>query len=48
VKASAELAATLDVRRGGLLLRISQVDYDDTGKVVMYSIEHHLLAQAPV
>ena len=28
--------------RGGLLLRISQVDYDDTGKAVMYSIEHHL------
>ncbi len=42
VKATAELAAALDVRRGDLLLRISQVDYDDTGKAVMYSIEHHL------
>ena len=42
VKATAELAAALDVPRGGLLLCISQVDYDDTGKAVMYSIEHHL------
>jgi GntR family transcriptional regulator len=42
VKATAELAAALEVSRGGLLLRISQVDYDDTGKAVMYSVEHHL------
>ena len=42
VKATAELAAALEVPRGGLLLCISQVDYDDTGKAVMYSIEHHL------
>jgi UTRA domain len=42
VKATADLATALDVPRGGLLLCISQVDYDDTGKAVMYSIEHHL------
>ena len=42
VKATADLATALDIPRGGLLLRISQVDYDDTGKAVMYSIEHHL------
>jgi GntR family transcriptional regulator len=42
VKATADLAAALDVTRGDLLLRISQVDYDDTGNAVMYSIEHHL------
>jgi GntR family transcriptional regulator len=42
VKATADLAAALEVRRGDLLLCISQVDYDDTGKAVMYSIEHHL------
>jgi GntR family transcriptional regulator len=42
VRASADLAAALDIRRGDLLLCISQVDYDDTGKAVMYSIEHHL------
>jgi GntR family transcriptional regulator len=42
VKATADLAAALEVKRGDLLLCISQVDYDDTGKAVMYSIEHHL------
>jgi GntR family transcriptional regulator len=42
VRATADLAAALEVGRGGLLLRISQVDYDDTGRAVMYSIEHHL------
>lgn len=42
VKATADLAAALEVKRGDLLLCISQVDYDDAGKAVMYSIEHHL------
>lgn len=42
VKATAELASALEVTRGSLLLRISQVDYDDAGKAVMYSIEYHL------
>lgn len=42
VKATAEVAAALEITRGSLLLRISQVDYDDTGKAVMYSVENHL------
>jgi GntR family transcriptional regulator len=42
VKATADLAAALEVKRGDLLLCISQVDYDDTGRAVMYSVEHHL------
>jgi GntR family transcriptional regulator len=42
VKASAELAAELEVKRGDLLLCISQVDYDGAGQAVLYSIEHHL------
>lgn len=42
VKASAEIAAALEVARGSLLLRISQVDYDDTGAAVLYSVEYHL------
>jgi GntR family transcriptional regulator len=42
VKATADLAAALEVKRGDLLLCITQVDYDDIGKAVMYSIEHHL------
>jgi len=41
-KATAELAEALEVKRGDLLLSISQVDYDDTGRAVMYSTEHHL------
>lgn len=42
VKATADIAAGLQVVRGSLLLRISQLDYDDTGKAVMYSVEYHL------
>ena len=42
VKATTELAAALDVRRGDLLICMSQVDYDETGKAVMYAIEYHL------
>jgi GntR family transcriptional regulator len=42
VKATADLAGALEVKRGDLLLCISQVDYDDTGKAVIYSIEYHL------
>ncbi|HEX9066843.1 MAG TPA: GntR family transcriptional regulator [Streptosporangiaceae bacterium] len=42
VKAPAEIAAGLEVVRGSLLLCISQVDYDDTGKALMYSVEYHL------
>jgi GntR family transcriptional regulator len=42
VKATAELAAALDVKRGSLLLCITQVDFDEAGKAVMYSTEHHL------
>jgi GntR family transcriptional regulator len=42
VRATSDLAAALEVRRGDLLLRISQIDYDDTGRAVMYSLEHHL------
>ena len=42
VKATADLAAALDVKRGDLLFCMSQVDYDETGKAVMYAIEYHL------
>jgi GntR family transcriptional regulator len=42
VRATSDLAAALEVHRGGLLLCISQIDYDDTGRAVMYSVEHHL------
>jgi GntR family transcriptional regulator len=42
VKATADLAAALEVKRGDLLLGMSQVDYDDTGRAVMYSVEYHL------
>jgi DNA-binding GntR family transcriptional regulator len=30
------------VTRGTVLLCISQVDFDDKGRAVMYSIEHHV------
>jgi GntR family transcriptional regulator len=42
VKAAADIAAGLQVARGSLLLCISQVDYDDVGGAVMYSVEYHL------
>jgi GntR family transcriptional regulator len=42
MKATGELAAALDVKRGDILLCISQVDFDDTGRPIMYSIEHHV------
>jgi GntR family transcriptional regulator len=42
MKATAELAAALDVKRGDILLCISQVDFDDAGRPVMYSVEHHV------
>jgi GntR family transcriptional regulator len=42
MKATVELAVALEVKRGSLLLCISQVDFDDRGRAVMYSIEHHV------
>lgn len=41
-KASHAIAAKLGVRKGTLLLYISQVDYDDEGRAVLSSHEHHL------
>jgi GntR family transcriptional regulator len=42
MRATADLAAALEVKRGTVLLCISQVDFDDRGTAVMYSIEHHV------
>jgi GntR family transcriptional regulator len=42
VTAGAMLARRLGVKRGGLLLRLVQVDYDSEGDPVLLSIEHHL------
>jgi GntR family transcriptional regulator len=42
VKATAELARALEVKRGDILLCISQVDFDDAGRAVMYSVEYHV------
>lgn len=40
--ADANLAHTLDVKEGTLLLRLVQVDYDGSGRPVLLSYEHHL------
>jgi GntR family transcriptional regulator len=40
--AGAALARRLGVKRGALLLRLVQVDYDVRGDAVLLSIEHHL------
>lgn len=42
VKATAVMAEALEVKRGSVLLCISQVDFDDKGRAVMYSIEQHV------
>lgn len=42
VIARATLARRLGVKRGALLLRLVQVDYDARGNPVLLSIEHHL------
>jgi len=42
VTASAELAARLDIRRGTPLQRMSQTDFDDGDRPVLYSVEYHL------
>jgi GntR family transcriptional regulator len=42
VTAGAALARRLRVKRGALLLRLVQVDYDVEGDPVLLSIEHHL------
>jgi len=41
-RADGHLASRLDVSKGTLLLYISQVDYDDEGRAVLSSHEHHL------
>lgn len=41
-RADGHLASRLDVPKGTLLLYISQVDYDDEGRAVLSSHEHHL------
>jgi GntR family transcriptional regulator len=42
VTAGTRLARRLGVKRGALLLRLVQVDYDAGGDPVLLSIEHHL------
>jgi GntR family transcriptional regulator len=42
LKADRQVAAKLKVIRGALLLYLRQVDYDDTGRPVLYSHEYHL------
>ena len=42
VAADAGLASRLDVKKGALLLRLVQVDYDAEGTPLMVSDEHHL------
>jgi GntR family transcriptional regulator len=42
ITAGAALARRLGVKRGALLLRLVQVDYDMRGDPVLLSIEHHL------
>jgi GntR family transcriptional regulator len=41
-RATASVAASLRVGRGTLLLYLSQIDYDDSGRPVLASDEHHL------
>lgn len=42
LKADRQVAAKLKVIRGALLLYLRQVDYDETGRPVLYSHEYHL------
>ncbi|MGH7721049.1 MAG: GntR family transcriptional regulator, partial [Gemmatimonadaceae bacterium] len=42
VAAGRQLARRLGVKRGALLLRLVQIDYDAGGDPVLLSIEHHL------
>jgi GntR family transcriptional regulator len=42
VAADAELAQSLEVKEGALLLQLVQVDYDVAGRPVLLSYEHHL------
>lgn len=42
VIAKRDQAKQLEVKPGSPLLRISQIDYDDSGRPVVYSIEHHV------
>lgn len=42
VAAGAELAHSLEVREGTLLLQLVQVDYDVSGRPLLLSYEHHL------
>lgn len=42
VKADRRVASKLRVIRGALLIYIRQVDYDEAGRPVLYSHEHHL------
>jgi DNA-binding GntR family transcriptional regulator len=41
-RAGASLASVLGVKRGALLLYLTQVDYDDAGRPVLASDEHHV------
>jgi GntR family transcriptional regulator len=41
-KASAELRACLEAKAGAPLLCIKQVDFDQRGRAVVYSVEHHV------
>jgi GntR family transcriptional regulator len=41
-RANASVAASLGVGRGALLLYLTQTDYDDAGRPVLASDEHHL------
>jgi GntR family transcriptional regulator len=41
-RASASVASALGMSRGGLLLYLTQVDYDEMGRPVLASDEHHL------
>jgi GntR family transcriptional regulator len=42
VAADSQLARSLEVKEGALLLQLVQVDYDVTGRPVLLSYEHHL------
>lgn len=42
VRATAELAGRLEVRRGAPLMCIKQTDFDEAGRPVLYSVEHHV------
>jgi GntR family transcriptional regulator len=42
LKADRWLASQLRVPRGTLLLQLLQVDYDETGRAILLSLEHHI------